>query len=181
MVLTPEHKAYCRARADGTLGKREAYLAAYPNVSRSSAPTLANRLDRKPEIRAEIERLQKKTETATVLSRQEKREFLARVVRAKIAEVDETSDLVDSKTLYYDKEGNLIRTVLKLPGKATCIEIDNKMAGHNEPEKVDVTVNGGVMFVPVASGGATLDEWEKAAATQQENLREMAKTNTGQN
>jgi hypothetical protein len=181
MVLTEEYKIYCRARADGTLGKREAYLTAFPNASRDSAPVLASRLDRKPEIRAEIARLQKRTETSTVLSRQEKREFLARVVRAKIGEVDETSDLVDSKTLYYDKEGNHIRTVLKLPGKATCIEIDNKMAGHNEPEKVDVTVNGGVMFVPVASGGATLDEWEKAAATQQESLREMAKAGSGSN
>jgi len=181
MVLTEEHKIYCRHRADGTLGKREAYLAAFPNASRESAPVLASRLDRKPEIRAEINRLQKRTETSTVLTRQEKREFLARVVRAKIGEIDETSDLCDSKTLYYDKEGNHIRTVLKLPGKATCIEIDNKMAGHNEPEKVDVTVHGGVMLVPTSDGGTTMDEWEKAAALQQESLRSMAKSNTGEN
>jgi hypothetical protein len=174
-VLTEEQKIYARHRADGTLGKREAYLAAYPNASRKSAPVLASRMDQRPEVRAEIERLQKKTETSTVLTRQEKREFLARVVRAKIGEIDETSDLCDSKTLYYDKEGNHIRTVLKMPSKAQCVEIDNKMAGHNEPEKVDVTVNGGVMFVPVPSGGATLEDWEKASVAQQEALRESAK------
>lgn len=177
MELTEEHKVYCRHRADATLGKREAYLAAFPNASRSSAPVLANRLDRKLEIQAEIKRLQTKTETATVLTRQEKREFLARVVRAKIGEIDETSDLCDSKTLYYDKEGNHIRTVLKMPSKAQCIEIDNKMAGHNEAEKVDVTVNGGVMLVPMGSGGPeTLDEWEKQSVLQQEAIKQASKS-----
>lgn len=181
MVLTPDHVNYCRYRAEGGRNKTQAYLQAFPNAQPKSANTLAARLEKRAEIQAEINRLQKKTETATVLTRQEKREFLARVVRAKLSDLTEESDLVDSKTMYYDKEGNHVRTVLKMPGKATCIEIDNKMAGHNEPEKVDVTVNGGVMFVPVPSGGATLEDWEKASVAQQEVLRDQSKINTGQN
>lgn len=173
MGLSAEHAKYCQLRASGDTTRKAAYLATYPNASPDSATTLAARLERRASIKAEIARLQKRSETPLVLSRQEKREFLARVVRTPIGEVDEDSDLCESKTLYYDKEGNHIRTVLKMPGKATCIEIDNKMAGHNEPEKVEHTAKNGVMLVPV--GGATLNEWEKHAEAQQAKLKEDAK------
>lgn len=164
--LTPQQVEFCKYRADGTMGKADAYLKAYPNAKRSSAAVLARRLEHKPEIQAEIERLQKATETPLVLSRREKREFLASVVRCDARTLDEDSPLVESVTRYYDKDGNHTRTVLKIPSKNQAIEIDNKMAGHNEPDEVHILGGGGVMIVPANSN------WEEAARKQQEELQQ---------
>jgi hypothetical protein len=144
-------------------------------TSKNTASTEATRLEKAPEIKAEIARLKQKTETSATLSRQEKREFLARVVRAEYPQIDPEDplspnlDLVESMQRHYNKDGELTRISFKLPSKTSAIEIDNKMAGHNEPEEHNVTFEGGVMLVPL--GGATLDQWEKEAAKQQEALK----------
>lgn len=167
--LTRSQTEYCRLRAGGEMTKTDCYLQAFPRCkSKKTAAGRYQQLELDPRIQAEIQRLQDATETSLVLSRQEKREFLARVVRANLGELDESSDLVDSVTRRYDKDGNEISTTFKLPSKAQCIEIDNKMAGHNEPEEMNIHHDGGVMLVP--TGGGTLDEWEKEAVAQQKKL-----------
>jgi hypothetical protein len=149
--------------------KTDAYLDAYPRTRKPETARVSyQKLEKDPRIQKRIKELQEATETDLVLSRQEKREFLARVVRANLGGLDESSDLLDSVTRRYDKEGNEISTTFKLPSKASCIEIDNKMAGHNEPEEMNVHHDGGVMLVP--TGGGTLDEWEKEAVAQQKKL-----------
>lgn len=151
MKLTAQHLKYCQLRALGDTRKQDCYMACFPDAKKESAAVLANRLERKDEIKAEIKRLQLKTETPLVLSRQEKREFLASVVR-------DPQERVGNKT--------------------KCIEIDNKMAGHNEPDEVNVTHDGGVMHVPmlpVPEGSALLTEWEKQSVAQQASLKGAGK------
>ena len=172
MALSAQQAKYCLLRSSGETTQSSAYLGAYPKATKHSAGTLASLLEMKPKIQAELKRLQSKTETSTTLSRQEKREFLARVVRANLGELDESSDLVEKVDRNHDKDGNRIKTTIKLPGKAQCIEIDNRMAGHNEPEEHKHTIENGVMLVPV--GGPTLNDWEKEAAKQQERLKAEA-------
>jgi len=159
------------------MSKTEAYMSAFPRTKkRETARSSYQKLEADPRIPARIKELQEATETDLVLTRQEKREFLARIVRANLAELDESSDLIESVTRRYDKEGNETGTTYKMPSKAQCIEIDNKMAGHNEPEEVNHNFEGGVMLVP--TGGASLDEWEKAAIAQQEALKESGQKKT---
>lgn len=172
MGLTDQQIAYCRYRSDGNLSKRDAYQKAYPNAKKTSAHVLASKLDKKPEIQAEIARLQKYTETPLTLSRQEKREFLAKVVRCDARKLEEDSPLVQSVTHYYDKDGNRIRTVLKIPNKNQAIEIDNKMAGHNEPEEMNHNFLGGVMVIPADAN--SLSDFEKMAFAQQETLKKSS-------
>jgi len=178
MALSTQQTKYCQLRAGGDISRQAAYGQAYPNASKKTAGSQGSLLEMKPKILAEIKRLQDATETPLVLSRQEKREFLARVVRADLNSLEKdanNSDLVEHISHNFDKGGNEIKTTYKMPGKAQCIEIDNKMAGHNEPEEHKVTVENGVMLVPV--GGATLDDWEKQAAEQQEKLKIEAQEN----
>lgn len=162
-------------RANGEMSKGKCYMEAFPRCRTEEAARKGfSRLENLPHIQAEIKRLQDATETGETLTRQEKRVFLARVVRVNPVAIDpddpedENADLVEGVTRRYDKEGNHISTSFKMPSKMSAVEIDNKMAGHNEPDEVKHTHGGGVMLVPV--GGDSLDEWEKDAVKQQEAL-----------
>src|SRR6185436_4551789 len=98
--------------------------AAFPNAKRASACTRARKLLEKPEIRAEIARLREAAHehpSPAALTLAEKRGFLARIVRAKLAALPEDSDLLDRVS----KGG---RTVRILPDKLDAIELDNELA-----------------------------------------------------
>jgi hypothetical protein len=169
--LTDSEKLYCSLRAEGNIPKYQCYMDSFRTNNKASAYTLSTRLEKRSEVKNEIERLQRATESKKTLSRREKREFLARIVRADPKNLrPEDSDLADSVTHYYDKSGALQKTVLKLPSKAECVKLDNQMAGHNEPEEINVNHGGGIMLVPVSGMNDDLEAWEKAAEAQQVEL-----------
>jgi hypothetical protein len=180
--MTENEDKYCHLRALGdpkdgqTLTKYVCYQRAFRDCPKQTASNRATQLEKRPEIQARIQELKDKTETSLVLSRQEKREFLARAVRVRKSEIDPedpndpNGDLIESLTRHYDKDGNHVRTTFRMVAKGKAIEIDNKMAGHNEPEEHNINVGGGVMLVPIGKGDA-MDEWEKAAAQHQEGLK----------
>lgn len=174
-TLTKSQSLYCSNRAGGEMTKVDCYLNAYPRCkSKESAKASWQMLEKQPHIQEEIKRLQDATETSETLTRQEKRVFLARCVRVNGLAIDpedsddENADLVMDVKRSYDKEGNHVGTAFKLPSKLGAVEIDNKMAGHNEPDEVNHTHGGGVMLVPI--GGESLDEWEKDAVKQQKGM-----------
>lgn len=177
--LTPNQATFTKLVAAGGV-QITSYMEAFPRCkSRKAANSASQVLLKDPRIQAEIRRLQKATETPLTLSIQEKREFLARVVRADITKIDpddpdeKNGQLLDSVNRSYDKDGNQLKTTVKLCSKIQAIEVDNKLAGHNTPEEHNLNVGGGVMLVPM--GGVTLDEWEKAAVAQQEALKDTKK------
>lgn len=176
MALSAQQIKYCQLRAGGDISRQAAYGQCYPKANHNSAGTKGSVMELKPKIIAEIKRLQADSETTTTLTRQEKREFLARVVRMDISTLEkggsDNRDLLDSIVRSFDKRSNEIKTTYKMPGKAQCIEIDNKMAGHNEPEEHKHTIETGVMVIKDI--GATLNDWEKQAAQQQMRLKEEA-------
>jgi hypothetical protein len=176
-------------RATSDLPRYIVYQQIFDTNNVEVARVQSYKLEQIPEIQKEIKSHMEGSHTVKVLSRQEKRERIASTVRADRAAIlrafdpavmalDDPHDthlrsLVDSyqENKRYNKEGEHIGTTIsiRLPGMVGLIEIDNKMAGHNEPEEVAVLNNGGVMLVP--TGGATLDDWEKEAAQQQEKLK----------
>lgn len=173
--LTRSQSLYCANRATGEMGKAESYLASFPRCkSKGSAITSSALLEKDERIQAEIKRLLDATETEETLSRQEKRIRLARIVRVNSLAIDPddsedaNADLVESVKRNFDKDGNHISTTFKIPSKLKAIEIDNRLAGHNEPDEVNHHIDGGVMLVP--TGADSLDDWEKDAVKQQGEL-----------
>ena len=106
--LNSSQIAFAQGVADGH-NQLQAYRSAYPKSSPRSARANATRLMEKPEIASYVEEMREKTETEKTLTRQGKREILARIA------LDESAPL-----------GARLR----------AIDLDNKMAGHYEPEKV---------------------------------------------
>lgn len=109
------------------LNATQAYLAAYPKSSYAAAGRSASDLLKIPEIVSEIERLKAASATQPgycVLTLAEKRDFLCRLVKAKVGELDANSDLWNSvKTT---KDG----TEYKLPDKLAAIRADCDLAGE---------------------------------------------------
>lgn len=125
MISGPQAK-FCEGIIAG-LTATEAYKAAYPRSSAKAAESSASALLRNPKITEEIQRLRDlATEKAgsAVLTLMEKRMFVARLVRAKVGELEHDSDLWNS----------IKRTdtgiEYRLPDKLKAIELDNDLAGE---------------------------------------------------
>jgi hypothetical protein len=101
-------------------------MVAYPNASYATANAAAHRIVARPEVRAEIMRLRAQAQPmagSAVMTLIEKRSFLARVVRARIALLPEDSDLWQS--VGRANWGNIYR----LPDKLQAIVEDTRLAG----------------------------------------------------
>lgn len=110
---------------------------AHSDANGSKWKRISSIIDRVRWLRAEAERrLEKKVEkqqAPLLLSLMEKRQFLARVVRSKLAEEEDDSDLWQEIEITGDKVKR------KLPGKLEAISLDTKLAGDAPPEEVNVT------------------------------------------
>lgn len=93
-----------------------------------------------------IMELQKQSEQRSLLTMQERRDFLARVVRADMAKFDASKDgdliqeITEEVVSDHEGETKTIRKV-KLPGKRECVLDDAKLAGELI-DKQDLTSNG---------------------------------------
>lgn len=111
----------------------DAYLAAGYKCGRQSAMHSGTRLHKSKAVQAYIRAVQAASATASTLTVQEKREFLARIVRTPITRLDheeeENADLIKKYTVN-ESENSSNRSLEKLdPLKA--IEIDNKLSGDD--------------------------------------------------
>lgn len=133
MLSGPQRK-FCEGIVRG-LNATEAYCAAYPNCSEESARSKASRLATKGNIQAEIERLRAKSDEkagSAVLSRAEKRTFLARVVRCELGEGMPDADLIQSIDVEKKKEGDTWVDIHKVRvcDKLGAIKLDNDLSGE---------------------------------------------------
>jgi hypothetical protein len=109
----------------------DAYLSAGFKCTRASANQNAKRLRKNPEVDAYILSIQAAAADDSVLSVQEKRTFLARIVRTKLAalkpgdEDDPNGDLIKSYASTESESSTSVRFEKHCPLKA--IEIDNKL------------------------------------------------------
>ena len=108
--LNLRQEKFCEIIVTGVSAK-EAYLRAGYKGAGNTAEVTACRLLRNPKVKARIAEL-RKTETKNYLmTRDEKRQVLADIVR------DET---------------------VKMSDRLRAVEIDSKMAGHFEPDRVEI-------------------------------------------
>lgn len=124
----------------------DAYLSAGFKAKGKAAKSAASRLRQHPDVNAYITAIQKQSAEESLLTVQEKRSFLARVVRTRHAEIDPRDP--------EDPNGDMIVSVSETTGEVSnslrvekysalkAIEIDNKMAGHNAPDKMEHSASG---------------------------------------
>lgn len=106
--ITPQQSKFCRLIADGC-SQSEAYMKAYPKTKTArAAESNGSRLMRNDKVKSEIQRLKSKTEAKETLTRQKKRQILA-----KIANGDKATAAIQA------------------------IKVDNEMTGDNAPIRVE--------------------------------------------
>lgn len=135
-MLTGPQQKFCEGIVAG-MTRKAAYAAAYEKAKTSAARS-SSRLMLRPEIQAEIARLRALAQEkagSSVMTLIEKRQWLARIVRARPALLPEDSDLWQSvRRSHYG-------LVMKLPNKIEAIMADNELAGHGD----DAAMNDSLM------------------------------------
>ena len=122
LLQNPRWEKFAQAVAGGMTAS-EAYRQ-IGGKGQGNANVHAARMMANDNIRARVKELQEASATSMVMSMKERREFLARVVRAKIGEVDDNSDLVQK---IKRTEAGL---EVWMPDKRACIELDAKLSGE---------------------------------------------------
>lgn len=126
MIVAGENKSAAYRKAFGDEGAQTV----------SSRRTAVARLMRDEAVQHEISRLNERADVSAVAQRQEVLEFLTRVLRTPVGEVDERSDLCGEVT--YLKDGT---SKVKMIGKLDAMKELNRMMGYYEPDKSEVAVS----------------------------------------
>ncbi len=136
--IKPQWAKFAALIAGGTMNQTHAYMECFPDSTYEAARANAVRLIAQDSVIKEIKRLQDLADEGNVLSIREKREFLAAAVRTPLAQIDENHPLATEMTETQNQWGT--NTKFKAFSKEKAIELDNKMAGHYEPEQVEHNV-----------------------------------------
>lgn len=141
--MTIEEMQFCHEYVEHGNGSKAA-LAVWPNLGLNAAANRASQLIAWDEVQTYLTTLRNgvgkiSAFTQHVMSHEEKRQMLAFRLRSKPDELDD-SPFVESVS--YDEEGRVKSK--KFVSWATALDLDNKMAGHNAPEQLQV--NGGDGF-----------------------------------
>lgn len=139
--LTDKQREFCRLLVEDRLSKPDAYRKAFKrkDLSNPAASKAASRLSKDDEICRYIDELNAELDKKAIMSKQERMEWLSRVVRTPINAVDGQSDLCQELT---ETQGDTFSsTKYKMPSKLAAIAELNKMDGAYEPERVETTVS----------------------------------------
>lgn len=144
-TLTEKQKAFARGVFKG-LSQREAYKRAYDCTKKKdeTVDALASRLLSNVKVQKYLEELNEKAESPLVLTKQQRMEWLSRVVTTPIGEIDNTSELCQE----YSVDENGIK--YKMPSKITAIQELNKMDGAYTPQKMEVDAGENFMSLLAA-------------------------------
>lgn len=139
--LTAREKLFAISYAKGLRGMECAVDAGYTYRTRAAATSSVNRALAHPAARDYVHRIEQESvataEAAAILSLREKLEFCARVVRCRIQDEPDESDLWQE--LRHEFSETSQKTIRKLPDKRLMIELDNKLQGHGSPEPDEPT------------------------------------------
>jgi hypothetical protein len=144
-VLTnPKHEKFAQAVASGT-SAAAAYRKLYkcqPQTAETSGPELA----RNPQVSLRVAEIRENANKVAAeklnLTQEEALQYLARVVRTPIGEIDQTSDLCQERTYVEGNEETSVK--VKMPGKLDAIKLMASMCGWNAPQKLEGNLTVGV-------------------------------------
>lgn len=135
ILANHRHERFAALIATGQSGAA-AYRSCY-RARGASAEANASRLLRNVKVRQRVTELQKATATVAVMNLEEKRRFLAAIVRTPIGRVDEHSPLCQ----YFHRTKTSLR--ITMPDKLQAILLDARLAGElkGNTATASVTVN----------------------------------------
>lgn len=170
----PEQAAYKRARREKwPVGQTDKVQEARQTAAANLQVTLSKAVEKGREITAQAvsKPVQSVPEVSEILDTQvqggqnpailsliEKREYLARVVRTPVGQVDEDNSLAQKvkRQTRTDKEGNTYQTEeIEIAGKLRALELDAKLAGEMDRKETGVPINiwGSQVMIGVSSQG----------------------------
>lgn len=139
-LSNPKHERFALLFAQGEVSAAEAYRQEISaKCTLATAETKGPALSRKSQVRVRIEWIKGQVERkareiadGTVLTMLEKRQFLARVVRAQGAKLDleKDADLIEGVRI---KTGGVQELIL--PSKIAAVKLDNDLAGDGSEAK----------------------------------------------
>jgi hypothetical protein len=125
-----KHEAFARNVGIHGMSAAEAYRTGWPNCSDATAETTGPKLARDSQINLRImefrEEAAKRAAEKDFLSVEEKRAFLAKIVRTPLGEVTKDSELCQEWSLTDGERTTTER--IKMPSKLDAIKIDNDLA-----------------------------------------------------
>ncbi|MBT9449981.1 terminase small subunit [Akkermansia glycaniphila] len=138
MKLTEKQKEFARLLVEGKLSKPDAYRKAFSKkgMKDATASKAASRLSKNVELCRYMDSLNADLDKAAILSKQQRMEWLSRVVTTPIGDVGQESDLCQEFSTTESDMGSSVK--VKMPGKIEAIRELNKMDGAYEPERVEV-------------------------------------------
>ena len=146
--LNDRQRLFCLYVVTGHPANEAYALAGYASGSDEAARANASRLITNDNVKAYLDELIKKAETDAVMTLQEKREYLARVVRTPIGAVDQFSDLCHKhKTKVVSGpsvEGGqvVLESQVEMPDKLRALAEDSKLAFHYPTHEKDELFDG---------------------------------------
>lgn len=126
--LTIKEKAFCAEYVKSGNGTQSIYKAGYKYKNDNTAGNAANGLLKKPKIRAEIKRLEKKKLRPTIMSGQEVMEHFSAIARGE--EKDQFGLDIGA--------GDRIKALVELAKRT--VDIDNRASGKAD-QKVEISLN----------------------------------------
>lgn len=136
-LRSSKREKFCQKVIEGK-NAIDAYVVAY-KTTRSNADANSHLVRNSPDVNGRIQYLQGQITSSIVLSMRERREWLARVVRANVNDLDIEKDGDIVEEIIIDANG---KKRFKLPSKRACIMDDAKLAGEII-ERSDITSGGG--------------------------------------
>ena len=129
-LKNPKHEAFARNVGIHGMSAAEAYRTGWPEASKATAETEGPALARKPHVNLRVmefrEEAAKRAAEKDFLSVEEKRAFLAKIVRTPLGEVTKDSELCQEWSLTDGERTTTER--IKMPSKLDAIKIDNDLA-----------------------------------------------------
>ena len=137
-VATPNvrRERFCELIVAGK-APADAWLEAGYNTSRDVARRNAHTALTKDDVQQRIAKLREEISKKTTLDLQEKLEFLTKIIRTPIDEVDAKNPIC-SEFVEESLPGGGRRTKVKMCDKLRALELHSKLVGDFAPEKVEV-------------------------------------------
>ena len=132
--LSTRRLNYCRHRAAGHPKSTAYRLSGYACKSVEDAASAACKLEKDFRVITMIESLRNSSFTKDCLTLQEKRSFLASVLRTPISEVSSNSPLCQEYSEESTEHG--VKRKIRIPDKLRALELDAKLANEFEQDRV---------------------------------------------
>ena len=155
-TLNRRQQLFCQYIAEGESQARAYLKAGFKANTIQQAGSNAIRLMRTERVASYLGKIKEIVFKNQVLSFNEKRAIISRMVKAAPSEVGADSMLAQSFTEEVDQEGRVKRKVV-LPDKARLIDLDNRMAGHSFADRSPQASNPFLFIVSLSKTESPTD------------------------